>query len=160
MTSTRDRLADTLARHYDGQPLAELREEHAAPHLEAATKLLPVIGTAPRPSRFHATPAEVDAYLRTLLAEDVYLRFQQAIGDASLAEAVEDAATVRAAAENDGLYNASWREGWDDAIQRVDPDHNAPTPARLLDLSHDNEPYREPDVDGAGRTPQEYGPAR
>jgi hypothetical protein len=28
------------------------------------------------PSRFSATPAEVDAYLRTILAEDVYLRFQ------------------------------------------------------------------------------------
>jgi hypothetical protein len=34
MTSTRDRLADTLARHYDGQPLADLRvraAEHTPP---------------------------------------------------------------------------------------------------------------------------------
>jgi hypothetical protein len=42
------------------------------------------------PSRLHATPAEVDAYLRTILAEDVYLRFQQAIGDHAIAQTVED----------------------------------------------------------------------
>ncbi|WP_411092286.1 hypothetical protein [Streptomyces sp. 049-1] len=159
MTSSRDRLADHLARHYDGQPLEDLREERAGRHLEAATNLLPAIGDAPRPSRFHATPADVDAYLRTLLAEDVYLRFQQAIGYAALAEATEDAATVRAQADNDGLYNADWREGWDDAIQRVDPDQNGPTPSSLV-TGLDDEQEREPDVDGAGRTRQEYGTAR
>ncbi|MGX1301369.1 hypothetical protein RKD35_002857 [Streptomyces albogriseolus] len=152
-------IGDYLARHYDGQPLAELRDEHAAHHLEAAAKLLPLIPETepdPRPSRFHATPAEVDAYLRTLLAEDVYLRYQQAIGYAALAEATEDAATVRAQADNEGLYTAAWREGWDDAIQRVDPDQNGPTPAGLVDLSHDDEQEREPDVDGAGRTRESY----
>jgi hypothetical protein len=90
-----------------------------------------------RPSRFHATPAEVDTYLRTILAEDVYLRFQQAIGAAALAEAVEDAGAVRAAADSEGLYNADWREGWDDAIQRVNPDQNGPTPVRLIALTDD-----------------------
>ncbi|KOT51133.1 MULTISPECIES: hypothetical protein [Streptomyces] len=35
------------------------------------------------PSRFSATPAEVDAYLRKILAEDTYLRYQQAIGGRS-----------------------------------------------------------------------------
>ena len=86
------------------------------------------------PSRFHATPAEIDAYLRTILAEDVYLRFQQAIGEHALAEAVEDAGTVRASADNDGLYNADWREGWDDAIQRIDPAENGPCPTRLIEF--------------------------
>ena len=37
---TREEIADVLARTYDGQPLAELREEHAALHLEAADALL------------------------------------------------------------------------------------------------------------------------
>ncbi|MCF3960287.1 hypothetical protein [Streptomyces fuscigenes] len=36
----RHRVADTLARAYDGRPLATLREEHAALHLEAADALL------------------------------------------------------------------------------------------------------------------------
>ena len=84
------------------------------------------------PSRFNATPAQIDACLRTILAEDVYLRFQQAIGEHALAEAVEDAATVRASADNDDLYNADWREGWDDAINRVDPDQNGPCPTKLV----------------------------
>jgi hypothetical protein len=39
-TLTRDEIADVLARTYDGQPLVELRDEHAAHHLEAADKLL------------------------------------------------------------------------------------------------------------------------
>ncbi|WP_454613325.1 hypothetical protein [Streptomyces collinus] len=39
-----DRIADALARHYDGQALAELREEHADHHREAAATLLPLLG--------------------------------------------------------------------------------------------------------------------
>jgi len=39
-TDDRRRIADVLARHYDGQPLDELREEHAAHHLEAADRLI------------------------------------------------------------------------------------------------------------------------
>ncbi|MEU0656066.1 hypothetical protein ABZ485_28010 [Streptomyces albogriseolus] len=37
---TREELADLLARTYDGQPLADLRDEHAAHHLEAADAVL------------------------------------------------------------------------------------------------------------------------
>lgn len=36
----RDQLADALARVYDGKPLAELRDEHADLHLEAADAVL------------------------------------------------------------------------------------------------------------------------
>lgn len=90
------------------------------------------IREAARPSRFSATPAEVDAFLRQRFAEDTYLGFQQAISAHALEEAVEDAGAVRASADNDGLYNADWREGWDDAIERVDPDRNGPCPARLI----------------------------
>ncbi|WP_042174646.1 hypothetical protein [Streptomyces sp. NBRC 110035] len=35
-----DEIADVLARAYDGQSLAELRDEHAALHLEAAAAVL------------------------------------------------------------------------------------------------------------------------
>ncbi|MFF7631403.1 hypothetical protein [Streptomyces cyaneofuscatus] len=87
---------------------------------------------AARPSRFSATPAQIDTFLRAILAEDTYLGFQQAIGAHVLEEAVEDAGTVRASADNDGLYSADWREGWDDAIERVDPDRNGPCPTELI----------------------------
>jgi hypothetical protein len=86
------------------------------------------------PDRFHATPIEVDTYLRTILAEDVYLRFQQTIGEHAIAQTVEDAGAVRASADNEGLYNNAWREGWDDAIGRVDPDQNGPYPVKLIEF--------------------------
>lgn len=87
------------------------------------------------PSRFHATPAEIDAHLREILAEDIYLRYQQTIGDYAIAQTVEDTQAVRAAADNEGLYNADWREGWDDVIERIDPDRdNGPYPVKLIDF--------------------------
>ncbi|MFJ6730027.1 hypothetical protein ACIQPQ_34520 [Streptomyces sp. NPDC091281] len=53
----------------------------------AATARTPLPADA-LPSPFHATPAEVDQYLQQVLAEDTYLRYQQAIG--GQAEAVRD----------------------------------------------------------------------
>lgn len=87
------------------------------------------------PSRFNATPAEVDAYLRTIFAEDTYLRYQQAIGEYALAQTVEDVDVVRAAADNEGLHNNDWREGWDDFRDRVDPDQNGPYPVKLIEFA-------------------------
>lgn len=86
------------------------------------------------PSRFTATPAEIDAHLRAILAEDVYLRFQQTIGEHAIAQTVEDVDVVRAAADNEGLYNNDWREGWDDFRDRVAPNQNAPYPVKLIDF--------------------------
>ena len=86
------------------------------------------------PNRLTATPAEIDAHLRTILAEDVYLRFQQAISDRAIAQTVEDVQAVRAAADNEGLHNTEWREGWDDVIDRIDPDRNDPYPVKLIDF--------------------------
>lgn len=88
-----------------------------------------------QPSRFHATPAEIDAHLREILAEDVYLRYQQTIGEHAIAQTVEDTDAVRAAADNEGHYNNDWREGWDDYRDRVDPDQNGPYPVKLIDFS-------------------------
>lgn len=39
-TTIRDRIADRLARAYDGQALSDLRDEHAGPHIEAADAVL------------------------------------------------------------------------------------------------------------------------
>lgn len=39
-----DRIADVLARHYEGQGPDQLRDEHAAHHREAAAALLPLLG--------------------------------------------------------------------------------------------------------------------
>jgi hypothetical protein len=86
------------------------------------------------PNRFTATPAEVDAHLRRILAEDTYLRYQQAIGERVLTGTVEDVDVVRAAADNEGLYNSAWREGWDDYRDRVDPDQNGPRPVKLIEF--------------------------
>jgi hypothetical protein len=40
------------------------------------------------PSRFHASPAEIDAFLRQHFAEDVLLNFYRAVGDEVLDEAL------------------------------------------------------------------------
>jgi hypothetical protein len=40
MSVTREQIADVLARTYDGQPLGDMRDEHAALHLEAADAVL------------------------------------------------------------------------------------------------------------------------
>lgn len=42
------------------------------------------------PGRFDATPAEIDRHLRRILAEDVYLRYQQTIGGLAVVEAAKD----------------------------------------------------------------------
>lgn len=107
-------------------------DRHAAEIAELRSRIAELEGALP--SRFSAIPAQIDTFLRATLAEDTYLGFQQAIGAHALEEAVEDAGTVRASADNDGLYNADWREGWDDAIERVDPDRNGPTPVQLVEF--------------------------
>lgn len=104
------------------------------------------------PSRFHATPAEIDTYLRTILAEDVYLNFQQAIGEHAIGQTVEDVQMVRAAADNEGHFNNDWREGWDDVIDRIDPDRNGPYPAQLITFAEVGRPCAEcPETTEAGR---------
>ncbi|MGW2116026.1 hypothetical protein [Streptomyces zhihengii] len=57
MTITRDQIADTLARTYDGQPLEDMRDEHAALHVEAADAVLVAL----------AADVEVSSYRIALL---------------------------------------------------------------------------------------------
>lgn len=85
-----------------------------------------------KPSRFTATPAQIHAFLLDNFAEDALLGYQQAVGAAAITEAVDDVQTVRAQADNEGLYNADWREGWDDFFDRINPEQNGPSPAALV----------------------------
>jgi hypothetical protein len=86
-----------------------------------------------QPARLE-TPAEIDAHLRTILTEDAYLRFQQTIGEHAIGQTVDDVQMVRAAADNEGLFNNDWREGWDDVTDRIDPDRNGPYPVKLIEF--------------------------
>lgn len=49
-----------------------------------------VIGDSEYLSRFSVTPAEVHRFLSTRLAEDVHLRYQQAVGGRAVEEAAKD----------------------------------------------------------------------
>lgn len=85
-----------------------------------------------RPSRFKATPAEVDVFLRMILAEATYLRYQQAIGGGAAGEAAKN---VRA-------YSAPhYRYGYPSAARYfadlIDPlKGGGPYPSQLLCSQH------------------------
>jgi hypothetical protein len=103
----------------------ELDAASIVPGPRHAAALLRGLGDTGRPSRFHATPAEIDAFLRFHFAEDTLLRYQWAIGDAAAHEAAVDARalqpevpaghTLRAA------FVAAWQEGASDAADLIDP---------------------------------------
>lgn len=83
-----------------------------------------------RPSRFAATPAEVDAYLRRILAEDTYLRYQQAISAAAVTEAVAEQRTLNPDRDPDFTEGVEW------AASEVDPAQlGGPWPGSLIDLN-------------------------
>ena len=80
-----------------------------------------VIGEAQYLSRFSVTPAEVHRFLATRLAEDVHLRYQQAIGSEAVREAMDAATAFRNCPDNAQMKQA-WRSGVDDAVAHIDPD--------------------------------------
>jgi hypothetical protein len=116
--------------------------QHAQMRGHLADHLARVLDAEPErdacPSRFSATPAEIDRWMREHFAEDAYLRYQQAIGRRAVEDAVEDAQVVRRQADNEGLNNAAWREGWDDAIDRIDPDRTGDPYPSVLQCSRHN----------------------
>lgn len=95
------------------------------------------MSTSPQmPSRFTATPADVDVFLRSILAEDTYLRYQQAIGSEAVREAMDDATAYRNSDDNRSMKQA-WRSGIDDAMGYIDPEGDGgPYPSRLLCSKH------------------------
>lgn len=97
-------------------------------------------GWARKPNRFHATPREIDAFLRHHFAEDTLLRYQWAIGDAAAHEAavevralqpdVADGHTLRAS------FIAAWEEGASDAADHIDPaEGGGHYPSELINLT-------------------------
>ncbi|MBM9510044.1 hypothetical protein [Actinacidiphila acididurans] len=82
--------------------------------------------------RFTGTPAQVHAFLLEHFTEGAVLAYQQEIGAVAITEAVDDVQTVRAQADNEGLYNGDWREGWDDFFDRINPEPNCPSPTTLF----------------------------
>lgn len=60
--NARDHIADVLARAYDGTPLAELRDEHAAHHRQAADRLI-VAGLSDRAAVLTEAKAATVAWL-------------------------------------------------------------------------------------------------
>ncbi|MFE6785130.1 hypothetical protein ACFVFF_23025 [Streptomyces sp. NPDC057680] len=57
---------------------------------EAEDRVVELERAPQRPSRFSATPAQVDEYLRRILAEDTLLNYQRAIGNKAVEEAAMD----------------------------------------------------------------------
>jgi hypothetical protein len=88
------------------------------------------------PSRFDATPAEVDQHLRRILAEDVYLAYQQAIGARAVAEAAQDVIT-----EGTSSLHITYGSATDYAqhfADHIDPAKNGcPYPSQLQCSQHD-----------------------
>jgi hypothetical protein len=88
------------------------------------------------PSRFYATPAEIDLFLRRHFAEDILLDFQRAIGQEAVREAVEDLRVYRNHPDNTVMKQA-WRQGVDDAAMQIDPEEDAGYyPSQLLCSRH------------------------
>lgn len=86
-------------------------------------------GWARKPSRFHATPPEIDAWLRFHFAEDTLLRYQQAIGRQAVSEAVADQRT-----KGQELPVGQTLAGVLFAAEWVDQ-HGGPYPTDLINLT-------------------------
>jgi hypothetical protein len=78
-------------------------------------------GPAGLPSRFAATPAQVDQYLRTILAEDTYLRYQQTIGDLAVEEAAKDIRMETASLKAHGVLEPDKDWAASSAADHIDP---------------------------------------
>jgi hypothetical protein len=86
-----------------------------------------------RPARLSATPAEIDRHLRRILAEDVYLRYQHAIGGRAVTEAADDVRTTDLPQDYVDIFDSGTQ--W--AATLVDPKTGGgPYPSQLLCLQH------------------------
>ncbi|MEU8907003.1 hypothetical protein [Streptomyces mirabilis] len=102
----------------------------------AARELAPAVAL---PSRFQATPAEVDQHLRRILAEDTYLRYQQAIGGMAVTEAAKDARDRVDGADIPGSpVSSDYVKGHLDGADYIDPAKDGgPYPSELQCSQHD-----------------------
>lgn len=74
-----------------------------------------------KPSRFSATPAEIDRYLREIFAEDTYLRYQRTIGNLAVEEAARDIRMETAALKANGVLEFDKYRPCRDAADQIDP---------------------------------------
>lgn len=90
------------------------------------------------PGRFDATPAEIDQHLRRILAEDVYLRYQQTIGGLAVAEAAREQRMQAAhRSVTGGPLPEYVQRGWRDAADHTDPAKGGgPYPSQLQCSQH------------------------
>ncbi|MET9086129.1 hypothetical protein ABZX77_30360 [Streptomyces sp. NPDC004237] len=104
----------------------------------AATSREPV-PPIPLPGRFDATPTEVDQHLRRILAEDTYLRYQQAIGGTAVSEAAQDLRERVDGADIPGSpVSTDYVKGHTDGADYVDPAKDGgPYPSQLQCSQHD-----------------------
>jgi hypothetical protein len=90
-----------------------------------------VIGDSEYLSRFSVTPAEVHRFLSTRLAEDVHLRYQQAVGGRAVEEAAKDLRMVAAKLEAEGEKTTPREFRY--AADEIDPmKTGGPFPSKLI----------------------------
>jgi hypothetical protein len=99
------------------------------------------------PSRFHASPAEIDAFLRQHFAEDVLLNYYRAVGDEVLDEIQTSGQTFRRSLEQTTKH--VYLSGITDVLAHIQDDRYFP--AKLPKLESYNRPW------GSPRTVQEWG---
>jgi hypothetical protein len=87
-----------------------------------------------RPSRFHATPAEIDAFLRQHFAEDVLLRYQQALGWRVVSEAAADQRMQANWQSVNGTQLPDFVQHiWNEAADHIDPLRaGGPFPSKMI----------------------------
>lgn len=94
-----------------------------------------------QPSRFYATPAEIDAFLRQHFAEDVLLHFYRALGDEILDEAIAHGREYRTTKESRSAKHV-YLAGMADVMDEM-WDYRF-YPAVLPDMSHHDRPHMRP----------------
>jgi hypothetical protein len=107
-----------------------------------------VNATPEPPSRFHASPAEIDAFLRQNFAEDVLLNFYRAAGDEVLDEITASGKQFRGLAETKGGKHV-YLAGMDDVLTHIWDDRYYP--AQLPDMASYDLPFNP------SRTVAEWG---
>lgn len=101
----------------------------------AQVRVVPA-GRIEGPSRFTATPAQIDAFLRIHFCEDRIQRYQWAIGDAAAHEAAEEQRAEILKSDIPGSpATPQYVAGWRDAADLIDTAKGGGHyPAKLIDL--------------------------
>lgn len=88
---------------------------------EEIDRLRAALGESNVPSRFRATPAEVDVYLRRILTEQTLLGYQRAIGNRAAEEAAKDIRMETASLKAHGVLEPDKDWAASSAADHIDP---------------------------------------